>query len=103
MSKGLKAMSSAGGSPWSSHVPWRVTVPPSVPARSGPAWRSWLLTVAVVLAVTTSFQLVAVPFVGNWPWPLRLVLSAVYVAFGDTLVVGAGVAALSPIFRPRGI
>ncbi|WP_369134766.1 antibiotic biosynthesis monooxygenase [Modestobacter sp. I12A-02662] len=51
----------------------------AVPPRPGPAWRSWLLTVAVVLAVTTSFQLVAVPFVGNWPWPLRLVLSAVYV------------------------
>jgi antibiotic biosynthesis monooxygenase (ABM) superfamily enzyme len=51
----------------------------AVPPRPGPAWRSWLLTVAVVLAVTTSFQLIAVPFVGGWPWPLRLVLSAVYV------------------------
>ncbi|WP_308123608.1 antibiotic biosynthesis monooxygenase [Modestobacter marinus] len=51
----------------------------AVPPRPGPAWRSWLLTVAVVLVVTTSFQLVAVPFVGDWPWPLRLVLSAVYV------------------------
>ncbi len=51
----------------------------AVPPRPGPAWRSWLLTVAVVLVVTTSFQLVAVPFVGHWPWPLRLVLSAVYV------------------------
>ena len=29
--------------------------------------------------MTTSFQLIAVPFVGGWPWPLRLVLSAVYV------------------------
>jgi hypothetical protein len=51
----------------------------AVPARPGPPWRSWLLTVAVVLAMTTSFQLVAVPFVGSWPWPLRLGLSAVYV------------------------
>ncbi|WP_369141064.1 antibiotic biosynthesis monooxygenase [Modestobacter versicolor] len=51
----------------------------AVPARPGPAWRSWLLTVVVVLAVTTSFQLVAVPFVGSWPWGLRLVLSATYV------------------------
>jgi antibiotic biosynthesis monooxygenase (ABM) superfamily enzyme len=51
----------------------------AVPARPGPAWRSWLLTVGVVLLLTSSFQLVAVPFVGSWPWPLRLLLSAVYV------------------------
>jgi uncharacterized protein len=51
----------------------------AVPAKPGPAWRSWLLTVAVVLAMTTTFQLVAVPFVGDWPWGLRLLLSAVYV------------------------
>ena len=54
----------------------------AVPARPGPAWRSWLLTVAVVLLFTSSFQLVAVPFVGGWPWPLRLLLSAVYVVSG---------------------
>jgi len=51
----------------------------AVPARPGPPWRSWLLTVAVVLALTSSFQLVAVPFVGGWPWGLRLLLSAAYV------------------------
>ena len=51
----------------------------AVPARPGPAWRSWLLTVAVVLLLTSSFQLVAVPFVGGWPWGARLLLSAVYV------------------------
>jgi antibiotic biosynthesis monooxygenase (ABM) superfamily enzyme len=51
----------------------------AVPARPGPAWRSWLLTVAVVLAMTSTFQLVAVPFIGSWPWGLRLLLSAVYV------------------------
>ncbi|WP_138758335.1 antibiotic biosynthesis monooxygenase [Modestobacter altitudinis] len=51
----------------------------AVPAKPGPAWRSWLLTVAVVLAMTTTFQLVAVPFVGGWPWGLRLVVSAVFV------------------------
>jgi len=51
----------------------------AVPAKPGPAWRSWLLTVAVVLAMTTTFQLVAVPLVGGWPWGLRLLLSAVYV------------------------
>jgi len=51
----------------------------AVPARPGPAWRSWLLTVAVVLLLTSSFQLVAVPLVGGWPWFSRLLLSAVYV------------------------
>jgi antibiotic biosynthesis monooxygenase (ABM) superfamily enzyme len=51
----------------------------AVPARPGPPWRSWLLTVAVVLALTSTFQLVAVPLVESWPWGLRLLLSAVYV------------------------
>ncbi len=51
----------------------------AVPARPGPAWRGWLLTVAVVLLLTSSFQLVAGPFVADWPWVLRLLLSAVYV------------------------
>lgn len=51
----------------------------AVPPRPGPVWRSWLLTVAVVLLFTSSFQLLAVPLVGDWPWPLRLLLSAVYV------------------------
>jgi antibiotic biosynthesis monooxygenase (ABM) superfamily enzyme len=51
----------------------------AVPARPGPAWRSWVLTVAVVLALTSTFQLVAVPLVGHWPWGSRLLLSAVYV------------------------
>lgn len=51
----------------------------AVPPRPGPVWRSWLLTVAVVLFFTTTFQLLAVPFVGDWPWPVRLLLSAAYV------------------------
>ncbi|MGY2067403.1 antibiotic biosynthesis monooxygenase [Blastococcus sp. SYSU DS0619] len=51
----------------------------AVPANPGPVWRSWLLTVAVVLLFTSSFQLLALPLVGGWPWPLRLLLSAVYV------------------------
>jgi antibiotic biosynthesis monooxygenase (ABM) superfamily enzyme len=51
----------------------------AVPPRPGPVWRSWLLTVAVVLVFTSLFQVAAVPFVGDWPWPLRLLLSAVYV------------------------
>jgi hypothetical protein len=51
----------------------------AVPAQPGPAWRSWLLTVAVVLALTSAFQLIAVPVIGGWPWGLRLLVSAVYV------------------------
>ena len=51
----------------------------AVPAKPGPAWRSWLLTVAVVLLCTSTFQLVAVPFIGSWPWPARLLVSAVFV------------------------
>ncbi|WP_456567736.1 antibiotic biosynthesis monooxygenase [Blastococcus sp. SYSU DS0539] len=51
----------------------------AVPAKPGPAWRSWLLTVAVVLLFTSSFQVLALPLVGSWPWPLRLLLSAAYV------------------------
>ena len=51
----------------------------AVPAKPGPAWRSWLLTVAVVLALTSTFQLLVVPLVGGWPWPFRLLLSAVIV------------------------
>jgi antibiotic biosynthesis monooxygenase (ABM) superfamily enzyme len=51
----------------------------AVPAQPGPAWRSWLLTVAVVLLLTSSFQLIAVPFIGSWPWGARLLVSAVYV------------------------
>ncbi|MEU2348611.1 antibiotic biosynthesis monooxygenase [Modestobacter sp. NPDC049651] len=51
----------------------------AVPPRPGPAWRSWLLTVATVLAFTSTFQLVAVPFLGGWPWPARLLVSAVFV------------------------
>jgi len=51
----------------------------AVPARPGPAWRSWLLTVAVVVALTSSFQLAVVPFAGGWPWGARLLVSAVYV------------------------
>ena len=39
----------------------------------------WLLTVAVVLVFTSTFQVAALPFVEDWPWPLRLLLSAAYV------------------------
>jgi uncharacterized protein len=51
----------------------------AVPPRPGPAWRSWLLTVLTVFSLSSTFQLVAVPVVGGWPWPLRLALSTLFV------------------------
>lgn len=57
------------------------------PAPQGPAWRSWLLTVAVVLVFTSTFQVLAVPFIEDWPWPLRLLLSAVFVVTALRLVM----------------
>ena len=51
----------------------------AVPPTPGPAWRSWLLTVAVVMLFTSLFQVLALPLVDDWPWPLRLLLSATYV------------------------
>ncbi|MGY1718882.1 antibiotic biosynthesis monooxygenase [Blastococcus sp. SYSU DS0552] len=59
----------------------------AVPPKPGPAWRSWLLTVAVVLVFTSLFQVVAVPLVGGWPWPPRLLLSAVFVVSALRLVM----------------
>ena len=73
----------------------------AVPAKPGPAWRSWLLTVAVVLAMTTTFQLVAVPFVGSWPWGLRLLLSAVYVVTALRLLMPRSAACSAPGCRAR--
>jgi uncharacterized protein len=40
-----------------------------------------------VLAFTSSFQLIVVPLVGSWPWPTRLLLSAVYVVTALRLVM----------------
>ena len=51
----------------------------AVPPRPGPAWRSWVLTVAVVMVFTSLFQVLAAPLLDDWPWPLRLLLSATYV------------------------
>lgn len=57
------------------------------PAPTGPAWRSWLLTVVVVLVFTSTFQVLAMPFVEEWPWPVRLLLSAVFVVSALRLVM----------------
>ncbi len=74
----------------------------AVPPRPGPAWRSWLLTVAVVLLLTSTFQLAAVPFIGDWPWLLRLLLSAVYVVTALRLLMPRLSRGLGPWLQGRG-
>ena len=49
------------------------------PARPGPRWRLTVLTIAVVFAVTSLFQLLVAPHLTGWPVPLRLLLSATVV------------------------
>ena len=49
------------------------------PARPGPRWRSTVLTIAAVFAITSLFQLLVAPLLGSWPLELRLLLSAVVV------------------------
>jgi antibiotic biosynthesis monooxygenase (ABM) superfamily enzyme len=51
----------------------------TVPPQPGPRWRMTVLTVVAVFALTTVWQLVALPVVGDWPWPARLLVSAVFV------------------------
>jgi antibiotic biosynthesis monooxygenase (ABM) superfamily enzyme len=51
----------------------------TVPPQPGPRWRMTVLTVVAVFALTSTWQLVAVPVVGHWPWPVRLLVSAVFV------------------------
>ena len=46
------------------------------PARPGPRWRSTVLTVAAVFAITLAFQLLVAPHIASWPLPGRLLLSA---------------------------
>ncbi|MGY1743204.1 MULTISPECIES: antibiotic biosynthesis monooxygenase [unclassified Blastococcus] len=46
------------------------------PARPGPRWRSTVLTVVAVFAITLGFQLLVAPHVASWPLPARLLLSA---------------------------
>src|SRR4051812_44386953 len=49
------------------------------PATPGPRWRLTLLTIAVVFATTSLFQLLVTPHVTGWPVEARLLLSAVVV------------------------
>ena len=56
-------------------------------ASPAPVWRLVVLTVLGVFLLTSSFHLVVDPFVAGWPWPLRLLLSAVVVVSGLRFVV----------------
>ena len=49
------------------------------PARPGPRWRLTVLTIAVVFAITSLFQLLVTPHLSGWPVGLRLLLSATVV------------------------
>jgi antibiotic biosynthesis monooxygenase (ABM) superfamily enzyme len=49
------------------------------PATPGPRWRLTLLTIGVVFAITSLFQLVVTPHLEGWPTAARLLLSAVVV------------------------
>ena len=51
----------------------------TVPPKPGPRWRMTVLTVVAVFALTSFWQLAVLPLVGGWPWPLRLLVSAVFV------------------------
>jgi uncharacterized protein len=46
------------------------------PAAPGPRWRSTVLTVAAVFAITSALQLLVLTHLDAWPWPLRSLLSA---------------------------
>lgn len=52
-----------------------------------PAWRTVLLTVLGVFLLTSTFHLLAEPLVADWPWPVRLLSSAVVVVTGLRFVV----------------
>ena len=72
------------------------------PARPGPRWRLTVLTIAVVFAITSLFQLLVAPHLTGWPVPLRLLLSATVVV----LVLGhvampLATRVLAPWLRPR--
>jgi antibiotic biosynthesis monooxygenase (ABM) superfamily enzyme len=46
------------------------------PSQPGPRWRSTVLTILGVFAITLTFQLLVTPHVSGWPLPARLLLSA---------------------------
>jgi hypothetical protein len=49
------------------------------PARPGPRWRLTVLTIGVVFAITSLFQVLVTPHLQAWPVGARLLLSAVVV------------------------
>jgi antibiotic biosynthesis monooxygenase (ABM) superfamily enzyme len=66
------------------------------PAAPGPRWRSTLLTVAAVFAITSLLQQVVLPHLTGWPLEARLLLSAVLVVLLLGYVV---MPALTRVFR----
>src|SRR3954467_7918859 len=66
------------------------------PAAPGPRWRSTLLTVVAVFAITSLLQQLVFPHLTSWPLEARLLLSAVLVV----LLLGYGIMpALPRLFR----
>ena len=57
------------------------------PPQPAPAWKLVLLTVLGVFLLTSTFHLLVQPLVADWPWPLRLLVSAVIVVTGLRFVV----------------
>src|SRR3954447_25760686 len=66
------------------------------PAAPGPRWRSTLLTVVAVFAITSLLQQVVFPHLASWPLEARLLLSAVVVVLMLGYVV---MPALTRVFR----
>jgi antibiotic biosynthesis monooxygenase (ABM) superfamily enzyme len=66
------------------------------PAAPGPRWRSTVLTVVAVFAITSMFQLLVTPHLTSWPLEARLLLSAVVVVLLLGYVV---MPALTRVFR----
>jgi antibiotic biosynthesis monooxygenase (ABM) superfamily enzyme len=57
----------------------RPSPPATRPAAPGPRWRSTLLTIAAVFAITSLLQQFVFPHLASWPLEARLGLSAVVV------------------------
>src|SRR3954454_8261977 len=66
------------------------------PAAPGPRWRSTLLTIAAVFAITSFLQQLVLPHLTDWPREARLLLSAVLVVLLLGYVV---MPALTRVFR----
>nr|WP_239521804.1 antibiotic biosynthesis monooxygenase [Geodermatophilus sabuli] len=46
------------------------------PAAPGPRWRSTVLTIGAVFLITSTLQVLVMPHLAGWAWPVRLLLSA---------------------------